>query len=366
MEKMAGLGLFPDRTVHCCRVLGETRVSAGVGPVLRYLSLGLLNSSSRNGNVQGYIGGDPELVQLHQFFWRQKTDQAPIDPTRLRSGQASLRNLTTSNSNNPGLLVAPFPSTTASPLLHIIAQHVFRRADTHHYCPQGRSVNAPPCPTTTTPGSSHRGHAGILYCTSSEPRRRRPPPLPPADSHPTGTDSSQGKPQIVSNINACLAVQATIKSTLGPYGGDLLMVDENGRQTITNDGATVMKLLDIVHPAARILVDIARSQDAEVGDGTTSVVVLAGEILKEVKEHVEQGVSSQTIVKGLRRASQMAVNKIKEIAVSTDEANHRDTLTKLAGTAMTSKLIKRNTDFFTKSEQNKPAAPCRFTRLSPC
>lgn len=176
-------------------------------------------------------------------------------------------------------------------------------------------------------------------------------PGPLLTSSTTGTDSSQGKPQIISNINACLAVQATIKSTLGPYGGDLLMVDENGRQTITNDGATVMKLLDIVHPAARILVDIARSQDAEVGDGTTSVVVLAGEILKEVKEHVEQGVSSQTIVKGLRRASQMAVNKVKEIAVSTDEANHRDTLAKLAATAMTSKLIKRNTDFFTKSEQ---------------
>ncbi|KAI6381310.1 T-complex protein 1 subunit eta [Pyricularia grisea] len=163
-----------------------------------------------------------------------------------------------------------------------------------------------------------------------------------------GTDSSQGKGQIVSNINACLAVQATIKSTLGPYGGDLLMVDANGKQTITNDGATVMKLLDIVHPAARILVDIARSQDAEVGDGTTSVVVLAGEILKEIKEHVEQGVSSQIIVKGLRRASAVAVNKIKEIAVSTSEGSHRETLTKLAGTAMTSKLIKRNTEFFTK------------------
>lgn len=72
--------------------------------------------------------------------------------------------------------------------------------------------------------------------------------------------------------------------------------------------------------------------------------------MKEVKEHVEQGVSSQIIVKGLRRASQLAVNKIKEIAVRTDEANQRDTLTKLAGTAMTSKLIKRNTEFFTKSE----------------
>lgn len=109
------------------------------------------------------------------------------------------------------------------------------------------------------------------------------------------------------------------------------------------------QLLDIVHPAARILVDIARSQDAEVGDGTTSVVVLAGEILKEVKEHVEQGVSSQLINKGLRRASAMAVNKIKEISVSTGETNTRETLAKLAATAMTSKLIKRNSEFFTKS-----------------
>ncbi|EXJ73739.1 T-complex protein 1 subunit eta [Cladophialophora psammophila CBS 110553] len=164
-----------------------------------------------------------------------------------------------------------------------------------------------------------------------------------------GTDTSQGKPQVISNINACLAVQNTIKSTLGPYGGDLLLVDSSGKQTITNDGATVMRLLDIVHPAARILTDIARSQDAEVGDGTTSVVVLAGEILKEVKELVEQGVSTQTIVKGLRRASAMAINKIKEIAVSVDDgANKRETLRKLAATAMSSKLIHRNADFFTK------------------
>lgn len=105
-----------------------------------------------------------------------------------------------------------------------------------------------------------------------------------------------------------------------------------------------------MHPAARILVDIARSQDAEVGDGTTSVVVLAGEILKEVKDHVEQGVSAQIIIKGLRRASQLAVNKIKEIAISTNEGNRRDTLKKLAATAMTSKLIKRNTEFFTESK----------------
>ena len=183
-----------------------------------------------------------------------------------------------------------------------------------------------------------------------------------------GTDASQGKGQIISNIQACLAIQDTVRSTLGPYGGDLLLVDENGKQTITNDGATVMKvgaplnmpvnlsglrvphkLLDIVHPAARILTDIARSQDAEVGDGTTSVVVLAGEVLKEIKEHVEQGVSAQTIVKGLRRAGTMAVNKIEEIAITTEGGKQRETLRRLAATAMSSKLIHRNANFFTKS-----------------
>lgn len=109
------------------------------------------------------------------------------------------------------------------------------------------------------------------------------------------------------------------------------------------------QLLDIVHPAARILTDIARSQDAEVGDGTTSVVVLAGEILREIRDFVDQGVSSQTIMKGLRRASDMAVNKVKEIAVNTTDGNQRETLRKLAATAMSSKLIHRNADFFTKS-----------------
>ncbi|RPB05271.1 hypothetical protein L873DRAFT_1663955 [Choiromyces venosus 120613-1] len=163
-----------------------------------------------------------------------------------------------------------------------------------------------------------------------------------------GTDASQGRGQIISNINACLAVQNTVKSTLGPYGGDLLLVDANGRQTITNDGATVMKLLDIVHPAARILTDIARSQDAEVGDGTTSVVVLAGEILKESRPFIEEGVSSQIIIKGFRTAARLAENKIKEIAVRIEKGDRRDTLLKLATTAMSSKLIKSNSSFFSK------------------
>ena len=98
-----------------------------------------------------------------------------------------------------------------------------------------------------------------------------------------GTEAMQGKQQVVSNINACQAIVDAIRTTLGPRGMDKLIVDPRGKATISNDGATIMKLLDIVHPAAKTLVDIAKSQDAEVGDGTTSVVILAGEFLKTVQ-----------------------------------------------------------------------------------
>lgn len=79
-----------------------------------------------------------------------------------------------------------------------------------------------------------------------------------------GTDTSQGKAQLISNINACMAVSDVVRTTLGPRGMDKLIHDDKGNTTISNDGATIMKLLDIVHPAAKILVDIAKSQDSEV------------------------------------------------------------------------------------------------------
>ncbi|RVE46096.1 hypothetical protein evm_009260 [Chilo suppressalis] len=105
-----------------------------------------------------------------------------------------------------------------------------------------------------------------------------------------GTDQSQGRPQLISNINACQLVVDAVRTTLGPRGMDKLIVDHSGKAVISNDGATIMKLLDIVHPAAKTLVDIAKSQDAEVGDGTTSVVILAGELLKRLKPFVEEGI----------------------------------------------------------------------------
>ncbi|RKP06266.1 T-complex protein 1 subunit eta [Thamnocephalis sphaerospora] len=166
-----------------------------------------------------------------------------------------------------------------------------------------------------------------------------------------GTDTSQGRGQLLSNINACLAICDTIRTTLGPRGMDKLMVDQQGHVTISNDGATIMKLLDVVQPAAKTLVDIARSQDAEVGDGTTSVVLLAGELLKEVKGFIEEGVSPHVLITGFRRASQLAINKVKELAVTVDKENdvlYRDLLEKCASTAMSSKLIHSHKDFFKK------------------
>ena len=166
-----------------------------------------------------------------------------------------------------------------------------------------------------------------------------------------GTDASQGRGQIINNINACLAIQDTLKPTLGPFGSDILIVGSNGKATISNDGATILKLLDIVHPAAKMLVDISRAQDAEVGDGTTSVTILAGELLKESKTFIEDGISSNLIIRGLRRACDLAVSKVKEIAVEVkrDDADEfRQLLERCAKTAMSSKLIAKNSDFFTK------------------
>lgn len=101
-----------------------------------------------------------------------------------------------------------------------------------------------------------------------------------------------------------------MRTTLGPRGMDKLVFDGQ-RVTISNDGATIMRLLDIVHPAAKTLVDISMSQDAEVGDGTTSVVLLAGELLKCVKPYVEEGLHPQIIMQGLRASSAVALKYLK-------------------------------------------------------
>ncbi|KAI8847618.1 hypothetical protein BC829DRAFT_490574 [Chytridium lagenaria] len=187
----------------------------------------------------------------------------------------------------------------------------------------------------------------VLPVTASRQLTRQPQIIILKD----GTDTSQGRGQLLSNINACVAVADTIRTTLGPRGMDKLIVDGKGEVTISNDGATILRLLDIVHPAGKALVDISRAQDAEVGDGTTSVTLLAGELLKEVKQFIEEGVSPQVIVKGFRKASVLAVNKVKEMAVAIerkDVKEFRELLEKCAGTSMSSKIIHSQGDFFTK------------------
>ena len=161
-----------------------------------------------------------------------------------------------------------------------------------------------------------------------------------------GTDTSQGKPALLSNISSCLAVVDILRTTLGPRGMDKLIVNAEGHATISNDGATILKLLDVVHPAARALVDIARAQDAEVGDGTTSVVLLAGELLRQVKPLVEEGVAPQVIIRAFRQACKEAISRVQSIAVQTNK--DRSVLERCAKTAMNSKLVSGHGGFFSK------------------
>jgi len=166
-----------------------------------------------------------------------------------------------------------------------------------------------------------------------------------------GTDTSQGKPQLISNINACQSIVDAVRTTLGPRGMDKLIVNSRGEATISNDGATIMKLLDVVHPAGRTLVDIAKSQDAEVGDGTTSVVLLAGEFLRECKPFIEDGVHPQIIIRSFRQAVAVAIQRIKEIAVTLDKndpAKLRELLQRCAATTLSSKLVAYQKEFFSK------------------
>lgn len=166
-----------------------------------------------------------------------------------------------------------------------------------------------------------------------------------------GTDSSQGKPQLLSNITACQIIADAVRTTLGPRGMDKLIVNAKGDATISNDGATIMKLLEIVHPAAKTLVDIAKSQDAEVGDGTTSVVLLAAEFLCQMRPYIEEGVHPQVIMRAMRKGTKMSTDKIKEIAVQVkrdDPQEMRALLEKCAMTALNSKLISGQKQFFGK------------------
>ena len=165
-----------------------------------------------------------------------------------------------------------------------------------------------------------------------------------------GTENLQGKEEIISNIEACLAIVEIIRTTLGPRGMDKMIIGDNGT-TISNDGATIIKLLNIEHPAAKSLADVAKSQDNEIGDGTTSVMIFAGELLKEAKQFIEDGMSPQIIINGYWKALQFAKQKLEECAITINEKSEeekRNLLLKCAETSLNSKLIANYKEFFSK------------------
>ena len=129
------------------------------------------------------------------------------------------------------------------------------------------------------------------------------------------------------------------------------LIHDGRSVTISNDGATLIGLLDIVHPAAKTLVDIAQSQDNQVGDGTTSVVLMAGELMKQSKSLIEEGMHCQIIIKGYRLALKMCLDRIKEVSVKIGDKSDeekRELLEKCAQTSLNSKIISKQKVFFSK------------------
>ena len=151
-----------------------------------------------------------------------------------------------------------------------------------------------------------------------------------------GSERTRGRDAQSRNILAAKTIANSVKSTLGPKGMDKMLVDSMGDVVITNDGAAILKEMDIEHPAAKMMVEIAKTQDEEVGDGTTSAVVIAGELLKRAEELLEQGVHPTLIVTGYRLAAEKSYAILKKLTkdVTPDDAK---TLKKIAVTSMTGK-----------------------------
>ena len=159
-----------------------------------------------------------------------------------------------------------------------------------------------------------------------------------------GTERTKGKGAQFNNIAAARAVADAVRSTLGPKGMDKMLVDSMGDVVITNDGATILKEIDIEHPAAKMVVEIAKTQDNECGDGTTSAVVMAGELLKKAEDLIDQNVHPTVIAAGYRLAAEEAVKIMKGLGLKVDPKDEK-TLRNIAVTAMTGKSVGAQKDY---------------------
>lgn len=153
----------------------------------------------------------------------------------------------------------------------------------------------------------------------------------------------KGKDAQQNNIAAAKLVAELIRTSLGPRGLDKMLVDSLGDVTITNDGATILKEIDIQHPAAKMMVEISKALDNEVGDGTTSSVIFAGALLTKAEELLKKGVHSSVIIEGYQSAADKALSIYSSIAKQID-SNDTESLLKVAATSMQSKLISDDSD----------------------
>jgi thermosome len=153
-----------------------------------------------------------------------------------------------------------------------------------------------------------------------------------------GTTRSRGKEAQRNNIMAARVIGEVLKTTLGPRGMDKMLIDNLGDITITNDGAAILNEIDVEHPAAKMMVEIAKTQDDMVGDGTTTAVVLASELLKKAEELLDQNIHPTILVAGFRKATQKAIEIIEKTAVPVD-IDDKKTLLKVALTSMSSKAV---------------------------
>ncbi len=153
-----------------------------------------------------------------------------------------------------------------------------------------------------------------------------------------GSTRSRGRDARRSNMLAAQIIAEVLKTTLGPRGMDKMLIDSLGDITITNDGATVLDEIDVQHPAAKMMIEVAKTQDDEVGDGTTTAVIFAGELLKKAEDLLDQNIHPSIIIAGYQKAMEKSLEALDKLALDVD-LEDKDTLLKLATTSMRSKTV---------------------------